>query len=135
MNKEKIDSIIENISSRDIDFKVWDKENKCWYGFEESPQQGDRFILCQYTVLKDKNGDKIYDGDIVKGFDVASDKYAMDGNNREIWVVEWYQPRASFMPRDYKVNHRDGRYIHHWDMIGEIEVIGNIFENPELLDE
>jgi uncharacterized phage protein (TIGR01671 family) len=83
--------------------------------------------LMQYTGLKDKNGKEIYEGDIIK-----------NGGGR-ICVVEWHQPTAGFdskFMRDTVMNpaidKSYGFQCNMWEM--HVEVIGNIYENPELLE-
>ena len=71
----------------------------------------------QYTGLTDKNGKKIFEGDIVK---VRRQYKSL------ICVVEWQI--CGFTIRDQK----DSSYII-YDKI-DIEVIGNIYDNPELLE-
>ena len=78
-------------------------------------------ILMQCTGLKDKNGKLINEGDIVKIFHVSGTmqgKYFFD-------VVEWNDLRCRFDTENYGIINDDDVY----------EVIGNIYENPELLKE
>ena len=77
--------------------------------------------LIQSTGLKDKNGTLIYEGDIVKIFHVSGTmqgKYFFD-------VIEWNDLRCRFETKNYGIIDDDDIY----------EVIGNIYENPELLKE
>ena len=127
---------------REIKFRAWDKENKKFYddifGIDDSGQvilieQGTVWttseyvvakncIPLQYTGLKDKNGKEIYEGDIF-----------IHKNNHK-FVVQWDEDR--FIGLDNKRN-GDGYccYISSCDELGNsaIEVIGNIYENPELM--
>lgn len=77
----------------------------------------DKFIVEQDTGLKDKNGRKIYDGDIVKMPDYRV--------KPRCEAVKYY--KAGFNP------FQEG-CMECWSPDGdEVEVIGNIHENPELL--
>ena len=88
------------------------------------------FILMQYTGLKDKNGKEIYEGDIVKGF------YGFGHG-------EWWMTASvfyDFVGFRLKVIDGDERQVNYADFIekdGTIfeqkEIIGNIYENPDLL--
>ncbi len=106
--------------SYDYDMMAWD-----------DPSSFDNSILvpCQYTGLKDKNNEEVYEGDIIKyTFDGASyPKEAVD----KILICEWDQSNAWFVFKEHDDNISDGYY---WlEIKGYCEVIGNIFENPELL--
>ena len=127
---------------RELEFRAWWKDTKrfldCdeWYmtcsgakylHYAVMPYKDDNFIIEQYTGLKDKNGQKIYEGDIVT-FLVERFNNVTLGFESEDWhtaVVEWNQDDAcySFMVRDVPFS---VRY--------EAEVIGNIHENQELLE-
>ena len=72
----------------------------------------------QYTGLTDKNGTKIFEGDILK-----SD----DGN---IGIIRWYDEEAAFLI--WCTNKRRLYYLGD-NNFSRIEVIDNIYDNPELL--
>ncbi len=86
--------------------------------------------LSQYTGLKDKNGNMIFEGDIVKyNWDNAWCK-----NNEfhtEIRLVEYSQYGFNPFIEDYTCD--DDYYSNRIDF-DSIEVIGNKFNNPELLE-
>ena len=80
-------------------------------------------IIMKYTGLEDKNGKEIYEGDILKAHMMSSNKY-------ETGIVE-YQVQASKYVIEY-----GGGYAKELQETGTgtREVIGNKFENPELLE-
>jgi len=86
----------------------------------------------QYTSLKDKNGVEIFEGDILEYADISSDEWFMD-KEKIVGDVKWRDAKCGFAPQELKQNHRRGHYFSCWDQLLEIEIIGNIHENPELL--
>lgn len=136
----------QNRTQREIKLRAWDKKHKrmvnldtptafCESGYDEIDyiafSEGDaryvdsnqvvwaeQYELMQYTGLKDRHGVEIYEGDIVREYD------DYDG---EPAIIDWNTDDACF-----RINYdgeSDGFYN-----IGStmIEVIGNIYENPEL---
>ncbi|AWN65774.1 hypothetical protein LL14B4_06115 [Lactococcus lactis subsp. lactis] len=85
----------------------------------------DKFILMQSTGLKDKNGTEIYEGDVVKVTDEDESADFCDGGIGTIngldEIFMWY------IDGDVENGLFDINSSYY------IEVIGNIYENPELL--
>lgn len=79
--------------------------------------------VCQYTGLIDKNGKEIYEGDIFK---------CITGDDDEpVGKVQWHKSEFWVYWKDNWVLRRD---LCFWTEAREIEVIGNIYENAELID-
>lgn len=82
----------------------------------------EKYPLMQYTGLKDEKGVEIYEGDIVKY------KYI---SREQIAEIKYNKEKLGFDFADNKVNLS---YAYNFRQINNIEVIGNIYENPELLE-
>lgn len=126
--------------NREIKFRAWDKKEKrkFWsvqingngtvrYYPEGDPmkyicgEKSDRFELMQYINRQDKNGKEIYEGDIVRGTDTEGRVY--------IKPVKYNEEFACFDVGIMSyLNLKNSGYFQ-----TEFEVIGNIYENPELL--
>lgn len=86
--------------------------------------------LCQYTGLTDKNGNKIWENDVVKYKNADGIKF----NGTTLTVigkVVYNEKTASFAV--YGKDEIGGKHCDYFP-IKNVEVIGNIFDNPELLE-
>lgn len=136
---------------REIKYRIWDEkvkryvQDEDWYYLSDDGElwniysyyyemskdlcDPERYIIEQYTGLKDKNGKEIYEGDVVRthfsfGHEVT----------QEPFIIKWNKERAMFegskpIENDYLVTFSffpEQRFLY--------EIIGNIHENPELLE-
>ena len=97
------------------------KEDGSYDGDIILENHGDRFVLQQYTGLKDKNGKEIYEGDILK---YSNTYFESQGGQlaNPIFQAEWVG--AGFVFLGESALQEDADYY---------EICGNIFKNPELL--
>jgi uncharacterized phage protein (TIGR01671 family) len=121
--------------NREIKFRAWDDGRMVYMtGALASISRFFRVIrkdsiLLQFTGLKDKNGKEIYEGDVVKC--VANNDFKWPANG----VVEYLPSSAGFAINvgRQSLDNDNCYYAHFWSHI-DFEVIGNIYENPELLN-
>ena len=131
---------------REYKFRCWDTENKemlkvqeldfedTFYGGRLSirtDKYNDYFdmedmVLMQYTGLKDKNGNEIYEGDIVF---IKGETKLLDITGK----VEYSNILAQFIITN------TGSIVNEAEPLGDyeeedIEIIGNVYDNPELLE-
>ena len=105
---------------REIKFRVWDKDIKVFTEDEfftvDDMKYDDPYVFMQYTGLKDKNGIEIYEGDILTCGNLNYKLVWEDGKACEI-----HNKEDKFSPRFL------------FNYLEQLEVIGNIYENKELL--
>ena len=126
---------------RDILFRGKRKDNGEWtYGYVDATMYKDTWVIHtdnatheadsdtigQYTGLEDKNGVRIYIGDVVR----------YTTNNRDfIGVVGWDRVNPSICIY-YKVN--STFEVTEYDFVvcglASVEILGNIYDNPELIE-
>ena len=130
---------------REIKFRAWDKEVGRWRGLwifrgghtaeqrhYDEPEILDltnRWQFCelmQYTGLKDKNGVEVYEGDILI-------VRLPNGQTHPVYV-DYLEDWGAFIVR-LKLRNWDDYAPYDFTKTDHREVIGNIYENPELLVE
>ena len=104
-----------------IDFKKGVLVGEHWEFGETNFMNFDEIVLMQSTGLKDKNGKEIFEGDIVK---MAKDVYS------EPTYYEVVRHRGGAYRLESK-KHGCELWLRHTDC----EVVGNIYENPEFLED
>jgi len=110
---------------RDIRFRAWNHQFKQMALWEMIKLECNRFSFLeskdwdfmQFTGLKDKNGKEIYEGDIIlrKGLEIA-------------YEIKWINESGGFF-----LVHKDMRMPLSAMYLSIMDIIGNIYSNPELL--
>ena len=134
---------------REIKFRAWDKTAKKFVDDFSLRENGDlqfynektlkwvsmpkeRYVLMQYTGLKDKNGKEIYKGDVVRHDYAKGEEFPSNG----LMVVGSETPDGVRIVGFEMFDSRSST-TYSFDTTGEydvdVEIIGNIYENPELL--
>lgn len=85
--------------------------------------------IMQFTGLKDKNDKDIYEGDIVIEKYPDEDKEMMGKYWKQTCFIRYDEDLAMFL-----IDPNDGLTPDTFETEAEIEVIGNIYQNPELLE-
>ena len=117
---------------REIKFRAWDKLNKDMFNVESINFQERRVYkdtvsyrkfedidLMQYTGLKDEYGDEIYEGDIVT---LHNSKYKVIFNTKEARFIL----NDVFFEMDIPFTNNNNE---------RMEIVGNIYENSELMED
>jgi hypothetical protein len=119
-----------------IKFRAWDKETKTMNGMAEIYRnrnqeielhpRDENIILMQSTNLKDKGDKEIFEGDIL----------GIETDEGEVKVnVFWDSQHALFMFESKKYNEKNALGELVGDNAYPFKIVGNIYENPELLEE
>lgn len=130
---------------RELKFRCWDKQDNIWITsnylecYSESPynpigtlvclydwENADRFVIQQYTGIKDSKGNEVYEGDIIKFY--REDVFY------EVRYVDEYTAFTVLLHNPKQIKGLE-MYDHMVDIgyTSDKEVIGNIFENSELI--
>ena len=120
---------------REIKFRVWHKADEKMYevyGFAQNkwflkgkqfPMPNGAVVIMQYTGLKDKNGKEIYEGDLLTDYGEAPPLYVEYSEKHGAYCfVDKFDPSGTVYYTPLMIYYE------------QMEVIGNIYENPELLE-
>ena len=114
-------------------YGIWEKRYILWGMTNDVPNmiEVDPTTICQCTGLKDKNGNLIWENDVVKAT-VRQNSLCQSSSYSDFYQIS-YQEKYCYFYLKKKNNNLlfDGNWSYY---LKSIEVIGNIFDNPELLE-
>lgn len=128
---------------KEIKFRAWDTNHKCFYHWflrdfeilqkinnEMTDCMGSNIIEMQFTGLKDKNGKDIYEGDILNC------QWNIDKNIPGDIVEYIIDTKGNCDVACFALVDANGNYRNMWNYNTKhiLQVVGNIYENPELLE-
>lgn len=106
------------VNAHDVDYTLVDS-----FGDILDASKEGRVFVMQSTGLKDKSGKEIYEGDVVR-----------NTKSKEVFAIIWDEEMACFKGRDNNIGKVGSVEFGPttFPLRGELEVIGNVYENPEL---
>ena len=114
-------------------YGIWERKYILWGMINDVPdmKEVDPSTICQCTGLKDKNGRLIWENDVVKAT-VRQNSLCQSSTYSNFYQIS-YQEKYCYFYLKKKNNNLlfDGNWSYY---LKSIEVIGNIFDNPELLE-
>ena len=148
---------------REIEFRAWRKDTKvmidCYttgLGFQDASlndflNETDNLIFLQYTGLKDKNNKKIFEGDLIQitlpewedpheGYQDSDGEFEHDTWDERTIICEVKirntKGAGMVFRKDVFEDNENVKLKNHWFKIHSKtdEVIGNIYDNPELAE-
>ena len=139
ITKENVKGLLDTVNTGDLDTDYTYSRDE-WYPaydiltiFDYFEDIEDRYIedtstkrfeLMQYTELHDKNGKKIYEGDVV---------YCQTKFGKAKAIIKFIDGKFVAYWNSALTHPENGHHIACYEINKRFEVIGNVFENPELL--
>lgn len=130
---------VNGMGGQEIRATYEDGEKTFYETCPPNPDVIEDYVLMQFTGLKDKNGKEIYEGDILKVVQRGKIITPMKFNKEPEWtdfyekIVKVYYEPGMWLTEGSIIGHLVTVNAQARDSGGSIEVIGNIYENPDLL--